>query len=104
PAAGRDPRARDEAGDGPRRQPHVLAAPVVPRVARVAREPEARLVLVARRAAERVALGLLRPGVGAPRADRGVLPAPVRPLAARSPLGERGGAGGRLLDDALVAG
>ena len=104
PAAGRDPRARDEAGDGPRGQPHLVGTSVVRGVARVAREPEARLVLVARRAAQRLALGVLRLGVGARRDDRAVLPAHLRPLAARSELGERDGAGGRLLDDALVAG
>ncbi len=42
------PRARDEADPRPRRQPHVRRAPVVRRVAREPRQPQARLVLVAR--------------------------------------------------------
>ena len=49
PPARGDPRARDEARDGPRGQPHLGAAPVVPGVALEPRQPEARLVLVARR-------------------------------------------------------
>ena len=44
------------------------------------------------------------PGLGARRGDRRVLPAPVLPQAARPQLGEPGGAGGGLRDDALVAG
>ena len=75
---------------------------MVRRVARVPREPEARLVLVARQ----------RPTTGARRspARRGsstrrprVLPAHLRALDAGPQLGERGGPRGRLLDDALVA-
>ena len=54
------PRARDEAGDGPRGQPHLRRAPVVRRVALEPRQPEARLVLVAR-PADQLALVLLRP-------------------------------------------
>ena len=102
PPARRRPRARDEARDGPRRQPHVGAAPVVRGVALEPRQPEARLVLVARRA-QRLALVLLRPDVGARRDHRPVLPAPVRDLDARPQLGERGGPRGGPLDDALVA-
>ena len=44
----RRPRARDQARDGPRRQPHQRRAPVVRRVPQVHRQPEARLVLLAR--------------------------------------------------------
>ena len=43
----RGARARHEARDGPRRQPHLRRAPVVRRVALEPRQPEARLVLVA---------------------------------------------------------
>ena len=60
-------------------------------------EPEARLVLVAPPGmtapgpSDQLALVLLRPGVGARRGDRRVLPAPVLPQAARPQLGEPGG-------------
>ena len=47
-AARRGPRARHAARDGPRRQPHLGRAPVVRGVALEQRQPEARLVLVAR--------------------------------------------------------
>ncbi len=101
PPAG--PRARHEARDGPRRQPHLRRAPVVRREPLLAREPQARLVLVARRA-QQLDLRVLRLGVGPRRADRPVLPAPVQPQAARPQLGEPGGPRGGLRDDALVAG
>ena len=77
-------------------------APVVRRVALEPRQPEARLVLVAR-AAEQLALVLLRADVGPRRDDRRVLPAPVLAQAAGPQLGEPRGAAGDLLDDALVA-
>ena len=102
PPARGDPRARDEARDGPRGQPHVGAAPVVRRVPLEPRQPEARLVRLARQA-QRLALVLLRPDLGARRGHRPVLPAPVRDLDAGPQLGERGGPRGGLLDDALVA-
>ena len=63
-AARRGPRARHEARDGPRRQPHLGRARLVQGVAREPRQPEARLVLVAR-AAQRLALVVLRLGLGA---------------------------------------
>ena len=93
PAAGRDPRARDEAGDGPRGQPHLVGTSMVRRVARVAREPEARLVLVARRAAQRLALGFSGSAWELDETTAPVLPAHLRPLAARPQLGERGRCG-----------
>ena len=46
-------RARHEADHGPRRQPHLRRAPLVRRVALHDRQPQARLVLVARGADER---------------------------------------------------
>ena len=103
-AAGRGARARDEARDGPRRQSHVRRAPVVRRVALVGRLAQARLVHLAPRARDRVALVLLRAGVGARRGHRRVLPAPVLAQAARPQLGEPGGPRRDLLDDELVAG
>ena len=57
-------RARHEARDGPRRQPHLRRAPVVRRVALEPRRPEARLVLVAaaaRRGWRRGSRGRSRP-------------------------------------------
>ena len=54
--------------------------------------------------AERLALVLLRAGVGARPGDRRVLPAPVLAQAAGPQLGEPGGPRGDLRDDALVAG
>ena len=86
-AARGGPRARHEARDGPRRQPHLRAARLVRRVALEPREPQARLVLVAR-AAQQLALVLLRLGLGARRGHRRALPAPVRALDARPQLGE----------------
>ena len=53
--------------------------------------------------ADQLALVLLRPHVGARRGHRPVLPAPVLAQAARPQLGEPGGPGGDLLDDAVVA-
>ena len=53
---------------------------------------------------ERLALVLLRAGVGARRGHRRVLPAPVLAQAAGPQLGEPGGPRGDLRDDALVAG
>ena len=53
---------------------------------------------------ERLALVLLRAGVGARRDHRRVLPAPVLAQAAGPQLGEPGGPRGDLRDDALVAG
>src|ERR671917_1651497 len=46
-AAGGRPRARDEARNGSRRQPHLRRTPVVRRVAVLLGQPQARLVLVA---------------------------------------------------------
>ena len=54
--------------------------------------------------AQRLALVLLRAGVGARRGDRRVLPAPVLAQAAGPQLGEPRGPRGDLRDDALVAG
>ncbi len=102
-AARRGPRARHAARDGPRRQPHLGRARLVQGVAREPRQPEARLVLVAR-AAQRLALVVLRLGLGPRRGHRRVLPAPVRAQHAGPQLGEPGGPRGGLLDDALVAG
>ena len=62
-------RARHEAGHGPRGQPHLRRAPVVRRVALVAGQPEARLVLVA---------------AAARRAWRRATRAPSRPTGGRS--------------------
>ena len=53
---------------------------------------------------QRLALVLLRAGVGARRDHRRVLPAPVLAQAAGPQLGEPGGPRGDLRDDALVAG
>ena len=64
---------------------------------------QARLVLVAARAArararhpggraDELGVDVLRPGLGARRGERRVLPAPVQPQAARPQLGEPGGA------------
>ncbi len=114
-AAGGGARARDEARDGPRRQPHLRRAPVVRRVALEPGQPQARLVLVAPaarrdagrrpgRRADELALVLLRAGVGARPGERRVLPAPVLAQAAGPQLGEPGGPPGDLRDDALVAG
>ena len=58
----------------------------------------------ARGGAEQLGRGVLRPGVGARRGDRRVLPAPVLAQAAGPQLGEPGGPGGGVRDDALVAG
>ena len=57
-----------------------------------------------RERAQRLALVVLRLGLGSRRGDRRVLPAPVRAQHARPQLGEPGGPRGGLLDDALVAG
>ena len=115
PADGGSPRARHEAGHGPRGQPHLRRAPVVRRVAVVADEPQAGLVLVAQppRPGTSPATPGAEPnnwgsffsgsGVGARRGVGGVLPPPVLPQAARPELGEPGGPAGGLRDDALVA-
>ena len=95
--------ARHEAGDGPRRQPHLFRARLVRGLALEPREPQARLVLVAR-APQQLALVLLRLRLGARRGHRRALPAPVLAHDARPQLGEPGGPRGGLLDDALVAG
>ena len=101
-AARGGPRARHEARDGPRGQPHLRRALLVQGVALEPRQPQARLVLVAR-AAQQLALVLLRLRVGARRRHRRALPAPVRALDARPQLGEPRGPRGDLHDDALVA-
>ena len=54
-------------------------------------------------ASRRTGVVLLRPGLGARRATRRVLPAPVLAQAARPQLGEPRGPRGGLRDDALVA-
>ena len=97
-------RARHEAGHGPGGQPHLRRAPVVRRVALQHRQPEAGLVLVAAGAGHRLGVVLLRPGLGARRGHRRVLPAPVLPQATRPELGEPAGPGRGLRDDAVVAG
>ena len=106
-------RARHEARDGPRGQPHLRRAPVVRRVARRRRRrPSAtgtgggRRGRAGRRRAptDQLAVVLLRLGVGARRGDGRVLPAPVQPQAARPQLGEPRGPAGGVRDDALVAG
>ena len=113
--AGGPPRPGDAARHGPRGQPHLRRAPVVHRCPLVGRQPVPRLVLVAaaaarlhrRRAGRRahqLGVGLLRPGLGARRGLRRVLPAPVLPQAAGPELGEPAGARSDPLDDALVAG
>ena len=94
-------RARHEADHGPRRQPHLRRAPVVRGVAREPRQPQARLVLVAR-AAEQLGVVLLRLGVGARPGDGRALPAPVLAQAARPQLGEPGGPRRRVRADELV--
>ena len=94
-------RARHEADPGPRRQPHLRRAPVVRGVAREPRQPQARLVLVAR-AAEQLGVVLLRLGVGARPGDGRVLPAPVLAQAARPQLGEPGGPRRGVRADELV--
>ena len=110
----RPARARDEAGDGPRGQPHQRGARVVPGVAVVGRQPEARLVLVALtaaglraghagRRADQLGLGVLGPGLDVRRRDGRVLPAPVRARAARPQLGEPRGPAGGLRDDEPLA-
>ena len=107
-------RARDEAADGPGGQPHQRRAPVVRREQVVADVAEARLVLVAAtaragfrrrpgRGADQLAVVLLRAGVDPRRGQRRVLPAPVRPQAARPQLGEPRGPAGGVRDDAVVA-
>ena len=74
-------------------QPHQRPAPVVPRVAVVARRPEAGLVRVARRVAGRAPQRLAprlparRAGVVVGRGDAGMVPPPVRAGAARPELG-----------------
>ena len=55
------------------------------------RPPRDGMAAGARRGADELALVLLRPGLGARRGDRRVLPAPVLPQAARPQLGEPGG-------------
>ena len=78
-------------------------------------EREARLVLVAAaarghgagaagRGAERTGVVLLRARLDARPGDRRVLPAPVRPQAARPELGEPAGPGRGVRDDAALAG
>ena len=110
-AARRRPRARHEARHGPRRQPHLRRAPVVRRVALVARHPKRDWYWwrpprgdPARREPNNWASFFSGSGLGARRGDRRVLPAPVLAQAARPQLGEPGGPRGRLRDDALVAG
>ena len=103
-AAGGRARARDEADHGPRRQPHVRRAPVVRRVALSRDNPKRDWYWWRSELPERLALVLLRAGVGARRGDRRVLPAPVLAQAAGPQLGEPRGPRGDLLDDALVAG
>ena len=77
----RGPPTRHQAGDGPRRQPHVRRPPLVRRVTVVAGQPQARLVLVApaasrpraRRAgcrADQLGVVLRRADVDARRGDR----------------------------------
>ena len=103
------------AADGPRGQPHQRRAPVVRGVAVEPGQPEARLVLVARRAAgprprhprcgaDQLGVALLRVDLGVGREDRAVLPARLLPQAARPELGEPGRPRRRVRHDALVAG
>ena len=110
---GRRPRPGHEAHHGPRRQPHLHPARVVPRVP-LPLQPQARLVLLAarpprplpRRArirAQQLGVLLLRSGLVLRRGVRRVLPPPVRPRAGGPKLGEPPGAPGRLRHDELVA-
>ena len=99
---------------GPRREPHQRPARVVRGLAVLEGQRPARLLLVApaarglrrrraRRRADQLGLGLLRAGVDLGRGHRRVLPARLRPRAARAELGEPAAARGGLLDDAVVA-
>ena len=104
------PRARDQARAGLGAQPQLRPAPVVPRVQVQPREPQARLVRLARRqgrrAAERLGLGLhgRRPRVDLRRGHRAVVPALVHARAARPQLGEPRGRRGDARRAALLDG
>ena len=76
-------RARHEAGDGPGRQPHLRRAPVVRRVALVAGQPEARLVLVAPAAARHRARD-----TRGPSRTTGARSSPARPGSSTTSTGE----------------
>ena len=108
-------RPRHEAGHGPGGEPHLRRAPLVRRIPVQPRQPQAGLVLVARRppgphaghagrGADQLGVALLRPDLDLGRAHRPVLPAHLLPQAARPELGEPRGPPGRLRDDAVVAG
>ena len=94
------PRARAEGAGRLRAQPHLRPASVVHRVARLARQPEARLVRLARPqarrlAAQQLAVDLRRPGlVARRRGGRAVVPAllprqPARPRTGATPRSRR---------------
>ena len=89
-AARRAARARDQAGHGPRRQPHLRRARVVPE-SRRPDSPKRDWYWWRNDAAERLAVVLQRAGVGARRGHRRVLPAPLLAQAAGPQLGEPGG-------------
>ena len=89
-------------------EPHLRPAPLVPGVARLARQPEARLVPLARpgarrRPAQQLAEQLRRQRLGMGRGHRPVLPALLREGAARPQLAQPGRAGGHVRRDALLA-
>ena len=93
----RRPRARDPGHRRLRPEPHVGPASLVRRVPLVARQPEARLVHLARRptrrfAAEQLDQRLRGAGLGVGRADRAVLPPLLPQGAARPQLAESRGA------------
>ena len=103
--AGR-PRARHEARDGPRRQPHLRRAPVVRRVALVERDNPKRDWYWWRPPSSRQQLGARSSPAPAWELDEATGEHYLHlfsPQAARPQLGEPGGPRGRLRDDALVA-
>jgi hypothetical protein len=111
PAGRRGPRPRHPGHRRPGAQPQLRPAPLVPRVAVLPRQPQARLVRLGRPQAGRLAAQQLdqlvppgRTGVDLRRADRPVLPAFLHPPAARPQLVEPGGPGGHGPGHALLAG
>ena len=88
-------RARPARDRRPRPEPHVERAPVVPERARRPEHPDRDALLLParprRRPAEQLDVRLRRPGLDARRAERRVVPAPLRARAARPRLAQRAG-------------
>ena len=101
----RVPRARHQADPRLGPEPQLRPAPVVPGVALQPREPQARLVRLARRA-QRLDVGVqgLRQGVDVRRDHAAVLPAQLHARAARPQLGQPRGRAGDARRAALLDG